>query len=285
MPQASPGMLAVKDMKLWAISDLHVGHQANRRALLELDPHAEDWLALVGDVGETAAHMTAALDAVVPRFARVLWTPGNHELWSFRGEGPAGEAKYRQLVDVCRERGVLTPEDPYPVWPESGPGAPIVVAPLFVLYDYTFVPDEIDPAGAVAWAAESGIVCADEAYLDPTPYPSRAAWCEARCAFTEERLAALPFGTRTVLLNHFPLRREHAVLPRVPRFTPWCGTRRTADWHTRFRAVAVVSGHLHIRSTRHLDGVRFEEVSLGYPSQWNATRGVGSYLRQILPVS
>ena len=152
-----------------------------------------------------------------------------------------------------------------------------------MLYDYTFAPDEIGPDGAVAWAAASGIVCADETYLAPAPYPSLPAWCAARCAITEERLGALPAGTRTVLLNHFPLRREHAVLPRIPRFAVWCGTRTTADWHTRFRAVAVVSGHLHIRSTRHLDGVRFEEVSLGYPSQWDVTRGVAPYLRQILP--
>jgi 3',5'-cyclic AMP phosphodiesterase CpdA len=270
-------------MRLWAISDLHVGHDANRRALLELDPHPGDWLAVVGDVGETAGHMETALDALVPRFAHVLWTPGNHELWSSRGEGLIGEAKYRHLVELCRARGVSTPEDPYPEWPESLPGAPIVVAPLFVLYDYTFAPDEIDPAGAVEWAAASGVVCADEMYLQPAPYPSRPAWCRARCAITEERLGALPAGTRTVLLNHFPFRREHAVLPRIPRFAVWCGTRTTADWHTRFRAVAVVSGHLHIRSTRHLDGVRFEEVSLGYPSQWDVTRGVAPYLRQILP--
>ena len=270
-------------MRLWAISDLHVGHAANRQALLALEPRPGDWLAVVGDVGETAAHVEWALDALGRKFARVLWTPGNHELWSSRDEGAGGEAKYRRLVDLCRARGVATPEDPYPLWPESPPGAPIVIAPLFVLYDYTFAPDDVDPAGAVAWAAASGVVCADEAYLDPAPYPSRSAWCRARCAITEERLGALPSGTRTVLLNHFPLRREHAVLPRIPRFQVWCGTRRTADWHTRFHAVAVVSGHLHIRSTRHLDGVRFEEVSLGYPSQWDAARGVGTYLRQILP--
>jgi|CZKU01.1.fsa_nt_gi 3',5'-cyclic AMP phosphodiesterase CpdA len=270
-------------MQLWAISDVHVGYDANRRALQELEPHPDDWLAVVGDVGETEAHLKTVLDAVVPRFARILWAPGNHELWTSRGEGPVGEAKYARLVDVCRERGVSTPEDSYPVWPDSPADTPIVVAPLFLLYDYSFAPDEIGPDGAVAWASQSGIVCADETYLDPAPYPSRAAWCAARCALTEQRLAALAPGTRTVLLNHFPLRREHAVLPRIPRFAVWCGTRRTADWHTRFRAVAVVSGHLHIRSTRHLDGVRFEEVSLGYPSQWDVTRGAGSYLRQILP--
>ena len=57
------------------------------------------------------------------------------------------------------------------------------------------------------------------------------------------------------------------MLPLIPRFTIWCGTRRTADWHRRFRAAAVVYGHLHPK-LRLLDGVRFHEVSLGYPRQW-----------------
>ncbi len=270
-------------MKLWAISDLHVGHPVNRRAVLEMEARPDDWLAVAGDVGETEAHLEAALEALAPKFARVLWTPGNHELWTSHGTGLAGEAKYQRLVAICRERGVLTPEDPYPTWPGSEPGEPVVIAPLFLLYDYTFAPDDVTPDRAVAWAAESGIVCADEARLDPAPHPSRAAWCAARCQTTYERLAALPPGTRTVLINHYPLRREHAVLRFIPRFSVWCGTRATDDWHVRFRALAVVSGHLHIRSTRHLDGARFEEVSLGYPPQWDRERGVTHYLRQILP--
>jgi hypothetical protein len=268
-------------MKLWAISDLHVGHPINRRAVLEIDPHPEDWLALAGDVGETEAHLAAALEALAPKFARLLWVPGNHELWTSPG-GLSGEAKYHRLVAICRDRCVLTPEDPYARWPPSSDDAPIVVAPLFLLYDYTFAPDDIRPGRAVAWAAESGIVCADEVRLDPAPHPSRAAWCAARCEATQARLAALSPGTRTVLINHFPLRREHAELRMIPRFTVWCGTRATHDWHVRFHAVAVVTGHLHIRATRYLDGVRFDEVSLGYPSQWDRARGAGHYLRPIL---
>jgi hypothetical protein len=54
-------------------------------------------------------------------------------------------------------------------------------------------------------------------------------------------------------------------LPLVPRFGIWGGTLRTRDWHCRFRASVVVYGHLHIRCTREIDDVRFEEVSLGYP--------------------
>ena len=38
----------------------------------------------------------------------------------------------------------------------------------------------------------------------------------------------------------------------------------------------VVYGHLHIRNTQFREGVRFEEVSLGYPQQWQAARGLTS---------
>jgi hypothetical protein len=174
---------------------------------------------------------------------------------------------------------VLTPEDPYERWPGEGP--PTFIAPLFLLYDYTFRPQDVQPERAVDWALEEGILCADEKLLSPHPFSSRAAWCTERCALSEARLAALDSGARTVLINHFPLRQEHARLPLIPRFCIWCGTTRTRDWHTRFRARAVVYGHLHVRGTRELDGVRFEEVSLGYSGQWSGDPA--SYLRIILP--
>ena len=62
--------------------------------------------------------------------------------------------------------------------------------------------------------------------------------------------------------------REPTEVLWYPEFAQWCGTVLTADWHRRFRAAAVVYGHLHIPRTTHYDGVRFEEVSLGYPREW-----------------
>lgn len=270
-------------MRLLAISDLHLGHSANRRALEDLPAHPDDWLIVAGDVGERIEHLEFALDLLGERFEALVWVPGNHDLWSVPGDGAElrGEALYRELVATCQERGVYTPEDPYPVWNGSGP--PTVIAPLMVLYDYTFRPDEVPVEKAVDWAMETGVRCADERYLHPDPYESRSDWCHSRVAYTERRLAEIPEGHRTVLVNHFPLRQEHARLPRIPRFSVWCGTRRTEDWHTRFAADVVVSGHIHIRTTRFVDGVRFEEVSLGYPRQWHHELGMASYLREILP--
>jgi 3',5'-cyclic AMP phosphodiesterase CpdA len=270
-------------VKLYAISDLHVGFAPNHALWATLPEHPDDWLILAGDLGETDAHLRFALGVATARFARVLWVPGNHELWTLPRDpgGLRGEARYHRCVEICRDHGVLTPEDPYAVWPGDGP--PSVLAPLFVLYDYSFRPDDVPEDGALDWARASGIECTDEHLLHPDPHPSRAAWCRARVAATRPRLDAIPADHRTILINHFPLRRELARLPAIPRFSLWCGTRLTESWHLDYRARVVVSGHLHIRSTRWLDGVRFEEVSLGYPHQRPAERGLERYLREILP--
>lgn len=265
--------------RLYAISDLHVGHSENRQLVADLRGSAEDWLVLAGDLGEAAEELEHVLDLLVPRFAQVVWVPGNHELWTCRPGDLRGEAKYDELVAICRARGVLTPEAPYAIW-EDGDRR-IAIVPMFLLYDYSFRPAEVARGDVIAWSAAEHSVCADEELLWSDPYLTREAWCAARVAATERRLAALPDDVDTILVNHFPLRQRHAILPRIPRFSPWCGTRQTEDWHLRFRARVVIYGHLHIPRTFVEDGVAFEEVSLGYPRQ-RRHRGFPG-LRQVWP--
>lgn len=265
--------------RVFGLSDLHVGHATNRASLEQLPGVPGAWLVIAGDVGESLEHLTWTLDLLRERFARLVWVPGNHELWTTGDPPLSGVAKYERLVAACRARGVLTPEDPY----EEIPGTGLRMVPMFLLYDYSFGPDGLDPAQAVQWAMDGGILCADETRLRPDPYESRQAWCAARLAYTRSRLEALPAGTRTMLVNHWPLRRDLVRLYRIPRFVPWCGTRQTEDWHVRYGAEVVVSGHLHMRATDWRDGVRFEEISLGYPRQYDNERGAPGYLRQIWP--
>jgi 3',5'-cyclic AMP phosphodiesterase CpdA len=276
---------AAAEGTLFAISDLHVSYEENREIVAGLRPRSpHDWLIVGGDVSEQLADVEWALGHLRERFATVLWVPGNHDLWTPREEadGLRGEARYRRLVELCGQLGVLTPEDPYPVW--EGAGGPVVVAPLFLLYDYSFGTN-IAPtkAAALAQAHEAGVVCLDEYLLHPDPHPTREAWCDARVRATEQRLAALDPALPTVLVNHFPLNAEPTRVLRYPEFAQWCGTHRSADWHVRFRATAVVYGHLHIPWTTWHDGVRFEEVSLGYPRERARFPRKRAPLRQILP--
>ena len=268
-------------MRLWALSDLHVSRPANREALESLPAFPDDWLILAGDVTDGPRWLAWCFRRLTPKFRQVVWVPGNHELWtvSDRAGGLRGVALYERLILIARSHGVLTPEDPYPVVEHRD--GPVLVAPLFLLYDYSFRPGHVGRDEVVGWARETGAVCADELLLHPYPFPDRDSWCAARCRDTAARLASHPADLPKVLVNHFPLEERHAVLPRVPRFTPWCGTVRTLGWHRRFNACAVVYGHLHIWGTRWLDGVPFQEVSLGYPKQWDPRRGIGAYLREV----
>jgi len=268
-------------VRLLAISDLHLRHAANREALARLAEHPDDWLIVAGDVGEGEERMRFAWSTLAPRFARLLWVPGNHDLWTppSSTSGRRGEAHYRRLVEICREHGVLTPEDPWARWPGPGPAATIAL--LFTLYDYSFRPDDVPAEQAVEWAVESGVLCVDESLLHPDPHASRGAWCAERCRITAARLAAVEGPT--VLVNHWPLEESLLTVRRVPRFSIWCGTRSTAGWHTRYDALAMVYGHFHVRRRLRLDGVRCEEVSLGYPRDWEQARGIAPYLRQVLP--
>jgi predicted phosphodiesterase len=279
--------------KLYAIADIHLSFPANREAWARLSPHHNDGLILCGDMGETLEHLRLAFSTATRCFDAVWWSPGNHELYTISNKGDPdsgarGGEKYQQCVEVAREFGVLTPEDDFRVW--EGEGGQAVIAPIFTLYDYSFKPDGVAIENAVAWAKEENIEATDEHLLHPDPYASRQAWCKALVQKCEGKLEAarakfplLPL----VIINHWPLRKDLVHLIRIPRFVIWCGTTLTEDWHRRFNAKVVVSGHLHIRRTDWKNGCRFEEVSLGYPRQWDHCSaiglGVNELLREILP--
>ncbi len=272
--------------QLLAISDLHIGYAENRALVENMRPVTDDdWLIVAGDIAETVADIRWVLELLAGRFRKVLWAPGNHELWTHPKDPVTlrGVARYDHLVALCRELGVVTPEDPYPVW--EGAGGPVVVAPLFLLYDYSFL-----PAGCatkdegLTYAHGTGIVCNDEFLLHPDPYPSREAWCRARVTETERRLTEIPDTLPTILINHYPLDRHPTEVLWYPEFAMWCGTTLTADWHRRFRVDTMVYGHLHIPRTTHHEGVRFEEVSVGYPREWQKRPEPPGRLRRILPM-
>ncbi len=121
--------------RLFATSDLHVAHPANWLIVEDLRGRFEqDWLIVAGDVAESVDDLRWTLHRLRDRFAKVIWAPGNHELYTLPGDPLQlrGEARYRHLVELCRGLDVVTPEDPYPVWDDGD--EQLVVAPLLEMY-------------------------------------------------------------------------------------------------------------------------------------------------------
>ncbi|WP_432020150.1 metallophosphoesterase family protein [Streptomyces sp. 1222.5] len=262
--------------RLLAISDLHVQYRENRYFVDSLRPvSADDWLLVAGDVGDQVEDIVWALRLLANRFARVVWVPGNHELWTPK-EDPfqlRGEERYRYLIHQCRDLGITTPEDPFISW-ESGGAAPATVVPLFIGYDGTFLSRGLPPSRMQK----------DAELLHADPFPTREAWCQARIEMTRNRLKTeLNDRPPVVFVNHYPMVRPFLAVG--DDFIARCGTVHTANWHRRYPTIAVVYGHLHAPRTHWQDGVRFEEVSLGRPAEWRARAAKPPQLREILPYS
>ena len=161
----------------------------------------------------------------------MIWVPGNHELWTTSKDPMQifGKARYDYLVNMCDEMGIVTPEHPFPVWTDEG--GPATIVPMFLLYDYTFLPEgTATKAEGLGVARERNVVGTDEFLLSAEPYATRDAWCrerveaDAREAGRPRLVDAvdsgqpLPAGART-------LRRD--VLPGVRDVVRYHRQRRT----------------------------------------------------------
>lgn len=161
------------------------------------------------------------------------------------------------------------------------PSGTVLVSPLFRLYDNRFGPSSIRFDELVAWAAVENSVGSDGYMLNPDPFPDSGAWCESLCMTTAARLDSCPTDLPKILVKHFLLEEKSAVLPEDRGFATCSDARRTHGWRKRFKARTVVFGRVHLLGTWWIDGVPFQEVSLGYPSPWDRGRGVGADFREV----
>ncbi|MDE9518714.1 metallophosphoesterase [Xenorhabdus bovienii] len=256
---------------LLAVSDLHVSHAANRAIVDSFRPSTpDDWLLLVGDIAEQESDFTWVISTLSQRFAQVIWTPGNHELWCSPRDPVKlpGVLRYEHLVNICRQHNVLTPEDEFHRYP-MGDGTFVTIAPIFTLYDYSFRnATDYTADQAIERARRCGIISSDEFFLKTYPHKNIIEWCRERIQYTEKRLNHIQDGEGIVLMSHFPIIRKPTESLRNTEFSIWCGSEKTRQWASRKGVHMVVYGHLHIPNIEYIHGVAHVEVSLGYPREW-----------------
>ena len=141
-----------------------------------------------------------------------------------------------------------------------------------------------------------GVLATDGKLLHANPHTNKPAWCAAlvqkcwwsvfshlfllsshvdrlvphtihmlsssHCCFYKKFEAKLSVTVATnpsvqlVLVNHWPLRRDTLTLFKYPQFAVWCGTRAMEEWHVRFHATMVVTGHIELRQADQRRGER-----------------------------
>lgn len=73
-------------MRIFALSDLHIDYDLNKQwiAQLSTDDYRDDVLILAGDVSDSLLLLEWCLKTLASRFKKVLYVPGNHDLWVIR---------------------------------------------------------------------------------------------------------------------------------------------------------------------------------------------------------
>lgn len=118
-------------MKVWATSDLHVDYEENWNWFMQLSEidYQDDILILAGDIIPNIKKVAVLLEALVKKFFKVLFVPGNHDVWLTKGEEINSLEKFHELLVLAESLGVQT--TPF-VSPE------LSIVPIFSWYDYSF---------------------------------------------------------------------------------------------------------------------------------------------------
>lgn len=118
-------------MKVFAISDLHVDYLENRNWLAHLSRQdfKDDILILAGDLSDDPSLIADSFSLLTGCFNKVLFVPGNHDLWVVRSKETTSFEKFDKICGIAREAGVYMS----PVHCGS-----LTIVPLLGWYDYSF---------------------------------------------------------------------------------------------------------------------------------------------------
>lgn len=247
-------------MRIFAVSDIHIDYETNAKwvADLSLADYQDDVLILAGDVSDTRRLLEWCLATLVKRFRKVLFVPGNHDLWVVR------EDKGKDSMQKFGEVSALVESSGASMQPFFAPG--VTMIPLLGWYDYSFG----EPSDEL-----------------------RSMWMDYRACrwpdgYTEQSIAAYfgafndrharPAAGKVITYSHFLPRIDvmPGAIPAAGRLLyPILGSTQLELQLRRLNANIHVYGHSHVNRHVTIDGVTYINNAFGYPSEtWITSKGL-----------
>jgi predicted phosphodiesterase len=231
-------------MRLFATSDLHTDYKENFRWLQELSDteYRDDTLIVAGDISDRLEIIRETLLLLRSKFRRLLFTPGNHELW-VRGSELNSIEKFQQILNLCDELDIATK----PLRLEN-----LWVVPLFSWYDGVFEPE------MNAWAD-----------FHSCKWPEDVApLSDYFLRLNEPHLK--PYDAPVITFSHF-IPRFDLLPPKEYLRISWLGhVSVCAALDSQIRQLnsqAHICGHTHTQFDRVIDGIRYVQNAVRYPKE------------------
>jgi len=239
-------------MRVFALSDVHIDYEVNSKwiANLSVAEYQDDVLILAGDVSDTRPLLDWCLRTLVKRFKKVLFVPGNHDLWVIREDRIKNSLqKFEDVCDVVESSGASMQ-----AFREQG----VSIIPVLGWYDYSFGEPSVE--------------------LKSMWMDYRA--CRWPSGFTEKDVAAhfTDFNNKQTSLADGKVITYSHFLPRIdlmPGFIPSAmkllypilGSVQLELQLRRYNPSIHVYGHSHVNRQVKIDGVAYINNAFGYPSE------------------
>lgn len=259
--------------QVWAVSDVHIDYQENFNLLVDFARrgHRLDALIIAGDITDRLERLQQLFEAVVPCFHRVLFVPGNHELWIRRSDFTDSLQKFQAILELCHRCGVNTA----PV--KIGMHRQVWLVPLYSWYDdkqhehTLFIEKKAEDRTDQMWG---------DFYHTRWPDTLDVPLAEYFAGLNEPQLAR-EYDAPVISFSHFLPRQElvfnrhYAPEELVALFDPFpefnftrvAGSTRILCQIERLGSQVHVYGHQHRNRVRRLDEVTYVSHCMGYPKE------------------
>ena len=245
-------------MRVYALSDIHVDYGVNAKwvADVSVTDYRDDVLILAGDVTDALRLLGWCLTILSTRFRKVLFVPGNHDLWVVRdGREKTSLQKFQEVSAVVKDSGASM--QPFH---EHG----VSIFPLLGWYDYSFG----EPSEEL-----TSIWMDYHACRWPSGFKEREITAHF-AAFNDKHIATV--GNKVITFSHFLPRID--VMPRLipedkQRLYPVLGTIQLERQLRRLNPSIHVYGHSHVNRRITIDRVSYINNAFGYPREtWIASK-------------
>ena len=239
-------------MRIHAISDLHVDYEPNAQWVRELSlaDYRNDVLIVAGDVSDREDRLRDCLETLARRFWRVLFVPGNHDLWVRRDDpGLDSFGKFDRIKALVHSTGASM---------EVFHHGELSIVPLLGWYDGSFgEPGEELRLGwvdfrACRWPAGYEPHHTTQAFLAMNRY-ERQSESEVIVSYSHflPRIDVMP--------DRIPLDKRYIY--------PVLGSSALGEQVKALKPAVHVYGHSHVNRRVQLDGTLYVNNAFAYPHE------------------
>lgn len=238
-------------MKVYAISDLHIDFDGNAQWLFNAfdTDYAEDVLIVAGDVSDELSRLEQCFTYLARRFKKVLFVPGNHELWVVRDRIPTSIKKFEEICRLAEQCGVSMD-----VYHHAG----VSIVPLYSWYDFSFS----SPTDKLLSSWMDFYAC---------KWPEHWDLQHVTDFFLAKNIPRLNTKNDFVIsFSHFlPSSKllPHFVPDAFKYIFPVLGSEKLAEQVSILKSDIHVYGHSHIARSVRVDDVDYVNNALGYPKE------------------